>query len=193
MKKALIGNGGHAREVMFQMNENLPRFVDDAYYKDETNIFKLSDFDPQEYEVMIAIGDSSLRQEMVKKLPSETKYFTFIHPSVYIGTDSIIGEGSFIGINSVITTNIKIGKHAILNRSNHIGHDTIIGDIFSAMPGSIISGNCLIGDNFYIGTNSSVREKIKICDNVKVGLNCGVVKDIVDSGTYVGLPCKKIK
>jgi UDP-3-O-[3-hydroxymyristoyl] glucosamine N-acyltransferase len=61
------------------------------------------------------------------------------------------------------------------------------------MPGSIISGNCKIGNNVYIGSNSSVREKITICDNVIIGLNGGVVKNITKEGVYVGLPVKKIK
>ena len=36
MKKVLIGNGGHAREVMAQMGVNLLRFVDDEYVDKDT-------------------------------------------------------------------------------------------------------------------------------------------------------------
>ena len=105
----------------------------------------------------------------------------------------LLGEGSFIGAHSVITTNIKLGKHTLLNRGNHIGHDSVIGDYFSAMPGAIVSGNVTIGNNVYMGTNSSVKEKINITDNVIIGLNSGVIKDITQEGTYVGTPVKKIK
>ena len=104
-----------------------------------------------------------------------------------------IGEGSFIGAYSILTTNIKIGKHAILNRGIHIGHDCEIGDYFSAMPGSIVSGNVTLGNKVHLGTNSCIREKINICGNVTVGLGSGVVKNILESGTYVGCPVKKIK
>ena len=38
-----------------------------------------------------------------------------------------------------------------------------------------------------------IREKISICDDVIIGLNSGVVGDIVESGVYVGTPAKKIK
>jgi serine acetyltransferase len=61
------------------------------------------------------------------------------------------------------------------------------------MPGAIVSGDCNISDNVYVGTNSSIREKISICDDVIIGLNSGVVSDIVESGVYVGTPAKKIK
>ncbi len=192
MKKALIGYGGHAREVMSQMDEKLICFVDDEYVDENTR--PLSEFDPKKYKIMVAIGDSQKRHEIVKKLPKGTKYFSFVHSTALIMDDSIeIGEGSFIGAYSILTTNIKIGKHCILNRSNHIGHDCIIGDFFSMMPGSIVSGDCKISNNVYLGTNSSIREKIFICNDVVIGLNSGVVSNIDESGTYIGTPAKRIK
>ena len=195
IKQALIGNGGHAREVITQIgNQNLIRFIHDEYWKNETNTLPLSQFNPDEYEVIVAVGSSKDRYEIVKKLPKETKYFTFIHPTALIMDKNIeIGEGSFIGAYSILTTNIKIGKHALLNRANHIGHDSIIGDYFSAMPGAIVSGNVIIYDIVYIGTNSSIKEKLSIHSLTTIGSNTAVVKHIEEPGIYVGTPSKKIK
>jgi sugar O-acyltransferase (sialic acid O-acetyltransferase NeuD family) len=195
VKKALIGNGGHAREVQSQMGIELFRFVSDEYWKEgDSKLLPLSKFDTDKYVVMVAISNSKDREDVVKSLPEKTQYFTFIHPTAQLMSDDIIiGEGSFIGANSIITCNIKIGKHSILNRGVHIGHDSIIGDYFSAMPGSVVSGNVTLGDKVYLGTNSSIREKITICNDVIIGLNTGIVKDIKDSGTYVGCSIKKIK
>lgn len=191
MKRALIGYGGHAREVMSQMGVKLPCFVDDKYSVEGT--IPLSDFDPDEYEIMVAVADSKSRFEIVQRLPKETQYFTWIHPTTLIMNDDIeIGCGSFIGAYTILTTNIKIGKHAILNRGNQIGHDCVIGSFFSAMPGSIVSGNVIIKDMVYMGNNSSIREKISVCGNTTIGMNCAVVKDISESGIYVGIPSKKI-
>ena len=191
MKKAIIGYGGHAMEVFYQMKTDVVFFVNDDFVVD--GVLPLSKFNSKEYEVIIAISNPLIREKIKNNLPKDTKYFTFIHPTSLIIGDVEIGEGSFIGAYSVLTTNIKIGNHAILNRGNHIGHDSIIGDFFSAMPGAIVSGNVTIGNNVYIGTNSSIKEKINICDNVNIGLNSGVVKDITISGTYGGVPSKKIK
>jgi sugar O-acyltransferase (sialic acid O-acetyltransferase NeuD family) len=192
MKKVLFGYGGHAREVMVQIGEKMDCYVDDKYVNEHT--LPISKFDPYESEIMIAVSEPKDREKIIKKLPKETKYFTFIHPTSLIMDDNIeIGEGSFIGAYSVLTTNITLGKHTLLNRGNHIGHDTKIGDYLSMMPGAIISGNVNIGDRIYMGNNSSVREKIKICDDVIIGLNAGVVKNINESGVYVGVPVKKIR
>ena len=192
MKLALFGFGGHAREVAAQINSPVVFFTDKEFF--DENTYKISQFDPTEFTLMIAIGDSNKRKEIVDKLPKETKFFTFIHPTAQImGKDVEIGVGSFIGANSILTTNIKIGQHAVLNRAVHIGHDCVIGDYFSSMPGSIVSGNVSIGDRVYLGTNSSIREKININSDVTIGMNGCVVEDIKETGIYVGVPVKKIK
>lgn len=192
MKLALYGYGGHAREVAAQIGQPVTFFVDDAYVSPKTK--PISEFDPTEYSMMIAVADNRERFNMSQKLPKETTYFTFIHPTVLILDDNIeVGEGSFIGANSILTTNIKIGKHAILNRGNQIGHDTIIGDYFSAMPGAIVSGNVTIHSLVYLGTNSSIREKLSIHSLSTIGMNSCVVKHIEEPGVYVGVPTKKIK
>ena len=192
MKLALFGYGGHAKEVAAQIGQDVTFFVDDEYVNEVTK--PISEFDPSEYVMMVAVSDCTDRSVIVNKLPKETEYFTFIHPTALILDDEIIiGEGSFIGANSILTTNIQIGNHALLNRGNHIGHDCIIGNYFSAMPGSIVSGNVHIGNGVYLGTNSSVIEKKYLLHDIVIGANSVVIRDITERGTYVGVPAKKIE
>jgi sugar O-acyltransferase (sialic acid O-acetyltransferase NeuD family) len=200
MKKkifSIYGYGGHAREVASQMQQfikkngfDLEFYVDDQYANNYAK--PISKFNPEKGSMMVAVADPLIREKMIKNLSKETNFFSFIHPTALVlDNDNInIGEGSFIGAFSVITTNVNIGKHSILNRANHIGHDTIIDDFLSMMPGSIISGNVKAGKRLYIGTNSSIREKLNICDDVIIGLNSGVIKSIVNPGIYIGNPAK---
>jgi sugar O-acyltransferase (sialic acid O-acetyltransferase NeuD family) len=192
MKLALFGYGGHAREAACQIEQEVTFFVDDKYANDVAK--PISEFNPEEYMIIVAVADSKDRADIVAKLPKETKYFTFIHPSVHIMDDNIeMGEGSFIGANSILTTNIKLGNHALLNRGNHIGHDSVAGDFFSMMPNAVVGGNVTLGDNVYLGSCSNIKEKINITSDVLIGMNAAVVKDITESGTYVGVPVKKLK
>lgn len=192
MKLAIFGYGGHAREVAAQMNKPVEFFVDDVY---SNNIAKpISSFDPTTHMMMVAVADSMERKKIVERLPENTMYFTFIHPTVLTMTQDVeIGEGSFIGAYSIMTTNIKMGKHSILNRGNQIGHDCRIGNYFSAMPGAIVSGNVIINDCVYMGNNSSIKEKIVVNSDVIIGSNAAVVKNIITSGVYVGVPAKFLK
>lgn len=194
MEKVLIGAGGFAREIKAHMNNSeMLCFVDDEYYTNIKYLRKLSEFDPLTYTALIAVGDPTDRFNIIQKLPKNTTFFSFIHPSAQILDSNIeIGEGSIICAGSILTTNIKIGKHSHLNLHTTIGHDCIIGDYFTTAPGAKVSGNCNIGNYVYLGTNSSVRQKIKITNSVTVGLNAGVVKNIIEPGTYAGIPAKLI-
>jgi sugar O-acyltransferase (sialic acid O-acetyltransferase NeuD family) len=196
MKRALIGAGGFAREIIAHIGDpTIKQFIDDDYWKEGNEYIRpLSEFDSNEYEVLIAIGDPRLRCDMSQRLPSNTKYFSFIHPSAQVlDKDLEIGEGSIICAGCILTTNIKIGKHAHLNLHTTIGHDCRIGDYFTTAPGVKVSGNCKIYDCVYIGTNASIKEKISIHSLVTIGLNAGVTNHIEESGVYVGTPAKKIK
>lgn len=189
MKLALFGKGGHAREVGVQIGKPITYFVDDDFV--DENSSPISSFNPEEYLMMVAVSDVNDRKTIVSKLPPQTKYFTFVHPTALIMDENVeIGDGSFIGAHSIITTNVKIGNHSILNRGNQIGHDTVIGDYFSAMPGAIVSGNVIIGEQVYMGTNSSIKEKLHISSKVTIGSNGAVIKNIITSGVYVGVPVK---
>lgn len=185
-KLAIYGSGGHAREVASQMRSyvesegiDLAFFVDDAYLSGSAR--PISEFDPSERAMMVAIADPHIRQRLVESLPAETRFFTFIHPTALVfDTDRVtIGEGSFIGAYSMLTTDIRIGRHAILNRGNHVGHDVMCGDYLSLMPGAIISGNVTVGHRLYMGTSASVKEKLSICDDVTIGMNTGVILPIL--------------
>jgi sugar O-acyltransferase (sialic acid O-acetyltransferase NeuD family) len=198
MKKGIIGNGGFGREVYYSLTEyereNTIFFVDDEYFSNQENTKPLSHLDVNEYEIVVAVGDPVLRSNIVSKLPKNTKYFTHIHESVIIlGDDVYIGEGSIICAGSILTTNIQIGSHSHLNLNTTIGHDCTMGNFFTTAPGVSISGNNIIGDRVYFGTRASSKQKLSICSDVRIGLNSGVVKNINESGVYIGTPSVKIK
>ena len=87
MKLALYGYGGHAREVACQINKEVTFFVDDIYANDIAK--PISEFNPKKYKMLVAVGDSRDRESIVAKLPKETKYFTFIHPTAQLMNDNI--------------------------------------------------------------------------------------------------------
>ena len=199
MKKGIIGAGGFGREIYWSLDlmerVDCKFFVDDEYYQQgNEDILPISEFDPEEYEVIVAVADPKFRKSIVESLPIETKYFTHIHPSVQIHAPDVeIGEGSIICAGTIITTNVKIGKHAHLNLLTTIGHDCEIGDYFTTAPGAKISGNCKIYDCIYVGTNASIKQKLSIESFTTIGSGAAVVKDIEEPGVYAGVPAKKIK
>ena len=207
-KICIIGGGGFGRETLtclidgiskteLKIEEIVVFMVNDKFYEKSeimgVPVIKDSEFNAENYKVVVAIGDPKKRKKVIEKLPPETEFITIIHPNVVISDWVEIGEGSIITSGTILTCNIKIGKHTHLNLHTTIGHDCIIGDYFTTSPGTNISGNCEFGDCVYFGTNSSIRQGIKICDNVTIGMGGIVVKNINEEGVYIGNPVKKLE
>ncbi len=207
-KIAVFGAGGFGKETICYLIDSLAKsnqriediavfVVDDEWYTSRTvmgiNVIPKSKFSANDYEVLVAIGDPLKRKIIVESLPSNTRYLTLVHPRAIVSKYVEIGEGSIITPGVIITAEIKIGKHAQLNLNTTVGHDCILGDYFTSAPGVNISGNCYIDDCVYFGTNSSIREKLKVCKNAIIGMGAIVLKDISDEGIYVGNPAKKLE
>lgn len=111
----------------------------------------------------------------------------------YIGENVIIGNGSVVCPKSILTCDISVGKFSIINISTTIGHDCILDDFVVLSPNCSLSGHTKIKSETLLGTNVVTIPKRNICNNVVVGASSCVVKDITESGTYIGSPAKRIK
>jgi len=152
-----------------------------------------TDIDFYDYDFFIAVGDPSIRKQMVDSLPSDVSFATIIHPSAVVSESVRIGVGSIITANCVLTCDINVGKHAHFNLHSTVGHDTVIGDYFTTAPAVNISGNCHIDNMVYFGTNACIKQGLNVTQNVTIGMGGVVVKDINESGVYIGAPCKLLK
>ena len=204
----IVGAGGFAREVLCCLIDSMQAtdesiaeaacfMVGDEDYKESSimgiEVIRQSAFDPSLYDVVVGIGEPLLRKKVVESLPPQTTYISVIHPTAVMSKWVEIGEGSVITAGTILTCNVKIGKHVHLNLHTTIGHDCEIGDFCTTTPGVNVSGICKFGECVYLGTNSSIRQGINICDNVTIGMGGVVVKDITESGVYIGNPLKKME
>lgn len=205
-KICIIGAGGFAKEIFsciqdiydnFDISSLVVFMVKDEDYKDEVIMgiksIPESIFDPNLYDVVVGVGNPYLRKKIVDKLPIETSYKTLIHPSVIISKWVNLGEGTVIMAGSILTCNINIGKHSQININSTIAHDCNLGEYFTTAPSVNISGNCEIGASVYVGSNSSIKQGINIVNNVNIGMGSLVVKDITESGDYIGRNISLIK
>ncbi len=204
----IIGAGGFAREVAWLIEDinkkeqqwNLLGFIDDnlELQGKEINGYKvigtIEDYQKMSNEIysVIAIGNGEIRKKIVEKL-SNKKYGILIHPTALISNSVKIEEGTIICSGNIITVNITIGKHVILNLANTIGHDAILKDFSTICPGVNLSGNTIIGEETTLGTGSAIIQGIKIGDKVVVGAGSVIIRDIPNNCIVVGNPGKIIK
>ena len=205
----IIGAGGFGREVAWlveRINEvnptwNLRGFIDDnesLWGSVEGEYLVLGGCEYLNYlnnvYAVCAVGSAKIRKIIIDKLKnSNVKFATLVDPSALVSNRVDIGEGSIICAGTIITVDIKIGNHVIINLDCTIGHDDVIEDFVTIYPSVNVSGNVLIGECSELGTGMRIIQGKKVAPNTIIGAGAVVVKDCAESGTYVGSPAKRIK
>ncbi len=212
MKDLIIfGASGFGREVAWAVERlnkvtptwNLLGFMDDAddIQGSEINGYKVlgksADVGnyPDAYYV-VAVGASRTREKIVSNMKTvnpSIKFGTVIDPSVEMSELVTIGEGTIICAHTIITVNIEIGAHVIINLDCTIGHDAILHDFVTLYPSVNVSGITEIGHCSELGTGVQIIQCKKVGEYSIVGAGGVIVKDIPIKCTAVGSPAKPIR
>ena len=101
-----------------------------------------------------------------------------------------------------ISDRAKIGEGLFIAHLGNIvvGHSTVIGNYCSLHQGVTFGGswtdgewgNPKVGNNLYISAGAVVAGKILVGDNVAIGANAVVIKDVSSNVSVGGVPAKVI-
>lgn len=206
----IVGAGGFGREVAWlverinavQLTWNLLGFLDDNDALQGEQVDGYSVLGTIEHITLYmdawlvcGIATARVRKSIIQRLNSygELKYATLIDPSVAMSERVRIGEGTIICAHSIVTVDIKIGSHVIINPDCTIGHDAILKDFVTMYPSVNVSGTTMIGECVELGTGIQIIQGKTIGDQTIVGAGAVVVKDLPAKCTAVGSPAKPIK
>ena len=203
----IIGASGFGREVAWLIensdNWNVIGFVDDN--KDLENksvndypVLGTIDFllnVNEKTNVVVAIGNPRIRKKIVERLQSNTNisFPNIVDKDVIIDKTVMLGFGNIICKGNILTTNIEIGNFNHINLNCTVGHDVQFNDYITVYPGVNISGNVIINDCVEVGTGTKIIQGKKIVKETVIGAGSVVVKDIIENGTYIGVPAKQMK
>jgi len=195
----ILGACGHAAviaDILHQCGCQIKGFLDDNVKLIGTEVLgskvlgKIDDCkNYKECLFIIGIGSNQIRKKIAEAHPLE--YGTAIHPSAVIGQQVSIGHGTVIMAGSVINSRTDIGNHCIINTRASVDHDNKLNDFVHVSPGAVLGGKVSVGLETHIGIGSCVRNNISIYSHAVVGAGAVVVKNIEESGVYIGIPAKK--
>lgn len=126
-----------------------------------------------------------LREYYYKMLKGIVPFANIIMPGVKFEENVTLGEGLFIGEDTIICQNSTIEDNVFIHRNTFLAHDNKIGK-HAYLAGRIdTAGFCEIGERNFIGVRALFSDHVKTCEDVWVGIGCIVAKDITSPGKYL--------
>jgi sugar O-acyltransferase (sialic acid O-acetyltransferase NeuD family) len=202
-KLIIIGAGGHGKvvaDIAIKMSDwRSVSFLDDNELIDSSIgikvIGKIEDAANYKHEAdfFVAIGNNAKRAVLLEDMLEQGfSMVSLIHPNSIIATDVKIDVGTAIMAGVVVNSSTKIGKGCILNTQCNVDHDNVIEDFVHISPGVNLAGTVFVGKASWIGIGSTVSNNVKIISGCIIGAGALVIQDIMEPGTYVGVPVQKI-
>ena len=199
-KLVIIGASGHGKVIADIALKNGYEII--GFLDDNENVKKILGFNVigkvaeihkwvDDCEFVIAIGNNVIRERIAETY--NVKWATLIHPTVNIGLDVKIGEGTVIMAKAVLNSSVTVGKHCIVNTGAIVEHDNVLEDYVHISPNTTLAGTVCVGKKTHIGVGAVVRNNLSIVGDVIVGAGAVVVKDISEAGVYIGVPARRMK
>lgn len=205
-KILIIGAGGLGKEVadlIRCLNQfAIVGFLDDDPSKMNTlvnqipvlgSIEKLKEL-PKIECLAVAIANPKVKKRISQIAKTNEFYFpNLIHPSVTLGKDVMMGQGNIICAGTILSTEVCLHDFITINPHCGIGHESTLYSYSTLYWGVHIGGNTVIQTGCEFGTHSCVLQGLDIANDVILGAGAVAVKGIESSGTYVGIPARKLE
>lgn len=201
----VIGGGGFAKEVIWLARDcgfNVIGLLDDnqANHGAMVNgVAVLGDVSSwaeyRDKKFVIAIGNPRTKKAVASKMEAfgSPDYATLIHPSVCMSESVSVGKGSIICAGTILTVEIAIGEHVILNLGVTVGHESELQDFVTVAPQAAISGNVILAEAVEVGTGASIRQGLEVAVGGMVGMGAVLTKSVPENTIFAGNPARKLK
>lgn len=146
--------------------------------------------------VAIGIGSPEVRRQIVRSIELEhptTRFATLVHPRAWVGSRITVGSGSVVAAGCLLTTDLRVGDHVIVNLGCTIGHDATLEDFVTLAPTVNVSGGVRVGEGAEVGTGAAIIQGIHIGRWSVAGAGSVLIRDVPADVTVVGNPARVVK
>lgn len=203
MKLAIIGAGGHGREIASIARSLHGERVSISFWDDGLSIGEY-DFGRVEGRVdelrsdkashfVIGIGDPATRAFISNENGFEgIEPARLVHPSAVIGDRCEIGAGSVVGPGSVITCDTTVGTHTHVHANVVISHNCRLENFIAVTPGVSLAGDVTIREMAWLGVGCTVNRGIEVGRSALVGAGAVVLSDVEAEDVVAGVPARSL-
>lgn len=171
-------------DLIYFSQHPIGRITPEEFFKNPT--------DANQYINLITI-DLQLRKQITKLLDKHNlSRFSYVHHTTIL-SNSHVESGTFIYPGCILYPETTINNDVLIHSNTVLVHGSTVGTGTIIAAGVGIAGSSTIGKHCFLGINSTIVDKINVCDDVVLGANSLIVKNIETPGTYVGNPCRLTK
>lgn len=203
-KIVLIGGGGHCKSVLntiYRIGFYDEIVVTDKGYPGIKDILgipvvgnddRLPELRQSGYtDAFITLGSiksTELRHLLYEKAVNLGFHLPcIVDPSAQVSKHTSLGVGIFIGQNTVVNADVRIGDMAIINTGAIIEHECIIGSYSHISVGAKLCGAVSVGEDVLVGAGAVVIQGVQIGIGALIGAGSVVLGDVKGCQTVVGL------
>ncbi|GAB3041685.1 acetyltransferase [Parafrigoribacterium mesophilum] len=143
-------------------------------------------------DLLVCVGSGSARRSVVRRLLAlgvgEQRFGTLVDASVHIPGSCSVGVGSILLAGTVLTTDVTVGKHAVVMPNVTLTHDNVLKDFATVASGVCLGGGVVLGEASYLGMNASVRQSVRVGAGAVIGMGSVVLHDVPNDETWAGVP-----
>ena len=199
METMIIANNKPIKIIGYTESTMTKEFVNEILLTHYVEIIQPDDFlllcNQDNYQYIISVSyDLEERKKLIAYVDQQNlDLITVISGTTLVGTTpaAVIHPGTFVFPFCNISIASTIGRHCIIGSYSLIGHYASIGNNCILRPGVMVTGKSTVGNNCTINTRSTITNNSNVTDNVEIMAFTNVVKNIIESGKYIGSTARR--
>jgi sugar O-acyltransferase (sialic acid O-acetyltransferase NeuD family) len=138
--------------------------------------------------------DYASRARIVRRLalPPE-RYTTLVHPSAQVADGCVVGPGSVLLAQVVLTADVHVGAHVAVMPQVVLTHDDAVDEYTTIASGARLGGAARLARGAYVGSGALIREGVTIGAWSLVGTGSVVLHDIPAGEVWAGNPARYLR
>ncbi len=147
--------------------------------------------------LVLCAGKGASRRAMALRLAAmgiqPDRYARIVDPSVRVPASCVVGPGTILLANTVLTADVTVGSHVVCMPQVTLTHDDVVEDFATLAAGVSLGGGVHVGEAAYLGMNAAVRENRVVGADAVLGMGATLVRDQPANTVWAGTPASELR